>query len=561
MATVTAGAAYNKLEKTDNEISKGLQYWGGITAQQIEGDKNRAAKKAEDDANRKERGDERINKDIESKRFDFTSKDAGYASLTDNYSAFSRQAAEHHSQLWGEYVKARQSGDMKKAYGLEDQMQKIQTSFKEQQGAADKFKTLYDQYQQMDKDGKLSDYDKGKWKTIKGFMTGDTKNTYLQYDNASNTGKWISKELDPDCNEVINELSVSDIDNGRVAPILKNDVFGEKGMINNYGGLMGTYKAEYYAQNRDHSEEGYTKFAEEKLRSTIYNDLDEGEVKDLAAQFFNTNSGLEDPVKLTQTKNKVVDELHKRVMMMEKTKNSSKLNMDMLEYNQKERFHEDDLAAKPKPKDEIKESAGRLKFDANNAIKGDYAGLVGVVIESPDRKSTKVSTDVSERGNKIIVYFNDGSTEEHSKTEPDLINFMARDKHFKGKDTQKVVETAIKGDVIPYERESIGAGEKAKIAQGLSKLKESGISDDDKASEFISAYLPEGYTAENSSNWSISDKIDIKDKNGTVITTVEYTDKKSIAKAIDEINNHHNKNNSKSAPTDSQENLRSKYNY
>lgn len=328
MAYTGQGLGYSRLTVPEDGLSQSMQFWGAEAGKRKaaadlanERKKVREEEKAMEDA-------KALSKEATSTRYDFTAPDAGYESLSDNYRAFSRDAATHYDELRMSYLESFKKGDRLGAEKYADQMEKVKSTFKEQQGAAEKLKKVFDQFAKMDAEGTLSDYGRNTWKMVKGLYNGDTKKTFLNYNRDNISSQWFSSEMGEDGQPILNSITMADVDNGLIAPIEKINIDGEKGMVDNYASNMGEYTREWYTKGRDRESKGYNEFAEEKLTSILSNDLDDNEVKDLAAQFNIATSGLEDPKKLFEAKQKVIEQLRIKIMSAEKIKDSSKLNIE-----------------------------------------------------------------------------------------------------------------------------------------------------------------------------------------------------------------------------------------
>jgi hypothetical protein len=325
---------------------------------------------------------------------------------------FSRDAANHYDELQKEYLSAYNGGDRIKAEEYASKMEKVKFAFKEQKDSAAKLKAVYDAYETKDKAGTLSDYDRGRWKMVKGLYEGDTKKTFLNYNKDDIRSEWFSSELGENGEVNLRSVTVGDIDAGLLAPLDKLDVDGKNGVVDSYVSKMGELTKEWYSKGRDRKTVGYNTFAEQKLNEVLNTDFDENEIKDLAAQFNIATSGLEDKDKFVEAKKKVIEQLRTKIMGAEEITDSSKLNTDEAELALKTRKQAFDEAEARKPKTVAKgseeEKLGIRKQNISDVIRtGNTSDFSSGDIEWAGKKYRVTGSKLSADGKNMVLSVQD----------------------------------------------------------------------------------------------------------------------------------------------------------
>ena len=220
-------AAFLRLQKPDNQISTGLQYWGGLKAQR--GAEDRARQEREGVRKNKEIGDWEGKWSL--KEGDFANQYTGFNNYDDVARDFSTHAIDKYVKYQREARQALESGDLMKKRELEGKLMKVKNSFKEFSKGQKAYGELNTKYVEGAQNGSISGVDAGSWEAV---MEASAVNFNVaarldDNDNLLYTG--IADFQDGQRKPF--EVSNADLINGNFAPIQKQQLSGDKGVVDN----------------------------------------------------------------------------------------------------------------------------------------------------------------------------------------------------------------------------------------------------------------------------------------------------------------------------------------
>jgi len=537
MAIGINGLGYSKLEVPKDGLSDSLQFWGAEAGKRKAAADlaNERARVRKEDAAAKAEAERKA--DVKSKEYVWTPQLSGFGSDDEKKVSLANTLAERHSKYKLEYDAASKLGDFKKMSETNNKMEALKREANRYDATAKNLKAAHDALFKANQTGTMSSFYNNAWNKLDRLANGSASEASAEWDDNDRIVPKI-KQINEDGTVTALPVYVEDYLDGTLNNV---DKFDADAAVTALKGDMGSFKQSYYAKNRDVTTEGYNPVAEKQLRTVIKNRITDANVKAWAGE--NLGVTLEDfkanPAKLAEWRKAAEEDLYNRVMGDEKVVSGSKLNLEEAELAEKKRAalaDEEIRRAKPEAKkDEVTEMAQRLSYDADQSMKGDVSGMVGVIITSPDKKTKKTSTGVTDLKNEFIVKFSDGTTQRVPKTKQGVVNFIAQSDNLSSGRDKGLVEIAIREQGKPYDRPTktgnIGAG----FAEGLAAIKKAGIGDDDKASEVLQASLPDGWKVANSGSslnpFSWGNDIDIVSPDGKTKITVDYKSEASKKKA------------------------------
>lgn len=232
----TGASAFIRLQKPDNEISQGLQFWGNQMNDlgREYRDRNEREKIRRD----KELSDwEKENKvNIE----DFTAKVTGFSSFDD----IGRDAV---SNLMSDYIKnhklaqdSLKNGNLNDKQNYEMDMLKIKNQVKNIKDFTEAIAQRHKEYQEMVDKGEMSGVDFNTWEKEMQSIMKD-KNFNITLDNNKNLKLNGIKTLDDGTKEPFS-VGFQDAINGSWRAYRKQNLLGKGGIIDNIQNSMGSYE-------------------------------------------------------------------------------------------------------------------------------------------------------------------------------------------------------------------------------------------------------------------------------------------------------------------------------
>jgi hypothetical protein len=239
MAAAGGGAGYVRLQTPDSGVSQATQFWGA-----------QESKRAGDEKLADER--EGVRKDQEIKDWedaydvkagDFESKYTGFKSYDDMTTDFSLNTTAQYVDLQRQAKEALLSGNTSEKSRIQGEMIKVKGAFKEASKSQAALGTLYQGFQKASQEGKVS----GASKDFSNAMEAGFKdmNIALRYKNGQLVYTGIDKE-----GKIIT-IPHQDVIDGSFNWIEKQNLYGDKGLIENMIGNLGT--------TTNSSIDGYTK--------------------------------------------------------------------------------------------------------------------------------------------------------------------------------------------------------------------------------------------------------------------------------------------------------------
>lgn len=255
MSGAGGGSAYIRLEKPDNAISQGLQYWGGLKA------KDNAAKKLADEREgiRKKKEVKDWENKYNLKSGDFKNKYTGFKSFDDMNTDFSMYATDQYVQLQRQAREALESGDIKKKSALEGEMIRMKNMFDEVSKSQDFFGTKFGDYQKAVQEGRVSGASKEYEDIVQEAILN--KNLAIRIDEAGNLVYTGLKNGEDGSQEPFN-IPFQDMMDGSFSWFEKQQISGKGGLVDNVLNDLGTITKE--------STNGYYKLSEQAWDDAIH---------------------------------------------------------------------------------------------------------------------------------------------------------------------------------------------------------------------------------------------------------------------------------------------------
>jgi len=201
MATGGAGtsgaAAYQRLEKPDNEISDSLKYWGGIQAQANEAEKARQARRGEEDRARKDVQDATKKKQEDKwedqyslKGDEYETKATGFDSYDDMMRSYALETVDKNAEYNRKAMEARKAGDSATARMYEAKISKLKNAFSNMKNGEDAYGKLNADYVARAAKGDIADIDADEWEGNMDMVhQNNMRVTYDDNDNIIYKGK------------------------------------------------------------------------------------------------------------------------------------------------------------------------------------------------------------------------------------------------------------------------------------------------------------------------------------------------------------------------------------
>lgn len=398
MAT-TGAAAYQRLKEPDNAISQGLQFWGGIEAQQ--GAEHRARNERNDIAKAKEAKD--YQERITPKGDEFLNISTGFDDTDANYRQYSQEVIGDYASLSREAMQAQASGNILKAREIEGQMAVVKNNFKNitagQKGAAELFKN----FKTAAEKGSISGQDEDiMLKLMDNVAQGKAK---LVYDKNSKTGNYVTEiENDRGQKETITIPNGALID-GSINWRDKVNITGDNGFVDNTLKQLGkrTYDtvSGYYINTNQKWDEKAERAADARIDVILSSP---NSASDVLYQMTGKKTPIGKPISEE-------DEAIVRQGLMDAIKggydekSSKKTDLSIPEFNERVRHNKamEDAASKPKvkPKTAEEESLSARHYDIKKVMDDNDVSQFGGDFKYGGRSGNASSAKVL--GNNIVL--------------------------------------------------------------------------------------------------------------------------------------------------------------
>ena len=486
MSKSGGGSGYIRLEKPDNAISQGLQFWGGIAAN--EAAEKRARNERQGIAKKKEVSDWEEKYDL--KAGDFQSKYTGFKSFDEMNTDFSMYMSDEYVKLQRGAKDAMASGNMKEKGRLEGEMIRLKNAFGEASKSQQFFGDKYKAYQKAAIEGNVSGSSKDFEDIVQAAILDKNVSLRMVDGNLTYTGL---KEGDNGKEPFT--VAAQDIMDGSFSWNKKQQVSGEEGLVDNILSNLGKITREgtngYYSISTQAWDDG----KEKGIHSEATNDaidalLGDAEVMgDLLYQF----SGVNGDKKISKMKG-FNDSDYKLVR--------KKLNaMVRAGYTEKfgktfnsSKYATDSANAKKKVKDP---SLSNLHYDADQFVDGDYTGLLGRHINEYDEEVNIREVILAPDGNYVIATTDKGERIEIPNTKRGFLEFKIRGKEeYKGLTPEKVMDN----EPSKYRNDSVGGSPITSVANDLFDAEGKPTVDDEQFLERLNETF--GITGEDNFTWS-----------------------------------------------------------
>lgn len=225
MATQGGGAAYQRLQPLQDSLNQGLQYWGAQIGQRA--GEERARKDAQDAARAKAKEDWETKWGLSSE--DFINQYTGFTS----YDEFAKDGANYmrdaYVQASREGSQALESGDLEARRNAELKMSKIKNNFNNFKAGQESFAKLFQDYQKLDSEGKISGVDSQVWDGMFQSALVDNNVRFRMDDNLNPVA--VGMYTNDEGKQVPFELPMSGLINGTIRPIERIELDGKDGYI------------------------------------------------------------------------------------------------------------------------------------------------------------------------------------------------------------------------------------------------------------------------------------------------------------------------------------------
>lgn len=233
MASAGGGSAYIRLEKPDNAISQGLQYWGGIAAQQ--GAETRARNEREANRKRKELQDWGTKYDL--KPEDFQSKYTGFKSFDDMNTEFSQYSVDKYVDLNRQARQALENGNLREKTRLEGEMIKLKNDFDLATQSQEFFSGEFEKYKEAAQAGTISGSSQEYEDIVQEAFLN--KNIAIRHDEEGNM-IYTGIRKDENGEQIPFEIPFQDLMDGSFTWNEKQQISGEGGLVDGVLNDLGT---------------------------------------------------------------------------------------------------------------------------------------------------------------------------------------------------------------------------------------------------------------------------------------------------------------------------------
>lgn len=437
---VSTGAAYLRVQEPKDNISQSLQFWGSKNAELGKEfrDRNETQRIALDKEKKEWEKEYGYNFD------DFKAKVTGFDTYDEIQTDYTQKATDKYIELYREAEAALQSGDLRKKKDIEMQMLKVKGSFKQLTEANDHLAKLNESYMDMVNKGEMSGVDADNFEAQMQSILKD-KNFTLELDE-NNSPVMVGVQKNSDGTETPYRIKYSEIVDGTWRPYRKQEMFGDKGIVSNVLGNLGSYE-------EMKSKGLYT------IKSTLWNEKVETGAKSQIGALVSDDETMADLLnQMTGSKEKTdfTDE--------EKTQVADRL-LEMVRGGYKEKYQEEF----DKDKAGYTLGVSRLSEDIRKNKANEANARAGLALQSKQLRinemnaqtnANKVNNDIKLANNPVESYESEPFTmtvKENGKTAPkEFKTFTLRDsKTGNAKNFITGIYRDEKGEEVPYYTPSV----------------------------------------------------------------------------------------------------------
>lgn len=231
----TGASAYTRLEKPDDSISQGLQFWGQMASTEQENEKLRQ----ERESVRKEKADADFASAYGSLE-EFKQKVTGFDTYDEIGSDYTNKIRDEYINQYKIAQKARESGNKQELINAEMRMKKLKGTFSQVGDINTNLAKLNEDYVKMAQEGKISGVDADNWEAQMEAIIKD-KNFNIELDE-NGSPMIVGLQKNTDGKEEIFKVKYSDVVNGQWRPYQKVDIVGKGGIIDSILNNLGSYE-------------------------------------------------------------------------------------------------------------------------------------------------------------------------------------------------------------------------------------------------------------------------------------------------------------------------------
>lgn len=521
-ARVGVGSAYLQLRVPDSGINQSLQHWGGVEA----GKRRQEDAAKEADKKRRAKELEKYNVDPE----DFDIENGGYTDLNSANRELATNMLSQYSDLMYTAKQAYNANDTQKADKIFNQANQIRGQFKNMQATMETHKTNFDSYQKDFNDGKVSGWSKGFGNYYKGGLVEGK----FKFGTSPN-GDIVRMVQFQDDNGSLKTQTVSDKDvqNGNFRYYLKQDTNKvTTDIAKGLGDTLEQSTSGYFTTKNIQWGDKQEKTTRELVNANVGSPefmADMVDQFDLYEEFGIDEANPPAIGSFTEEQKKVVaDKLVETVKgkyntTMEQKFNTSKYSADVRANTARQ---------KGKDKTDDDDTVSNLKYDVDQAISGDYEGLLKTYTDKNNLEFTITDVVETPDNNRLVLIKSDGTEVELPKNPRAISDFIISNtpEYTKSKvSTEKVLSA----EPSRYRESTTEASSTSKALEGFfdkeGVLKTTVL--DSKNSRKLANKLKDlGYDVDLEVNFSSPDILKI---NGSKIKLSSDSTKEEISRQID----------------------------
>lgn len=232
------GAAYQKLTTPEDGISRSMQYWGGLFAQQAEANKEREdrekIRKAKEISDWEEKNQANYN--------DFKQTITGYDTYDDVGRDYTNRVIDKYVSEYNLAEEAMKKGDNKTMQAHRNNLLKLKSTFNQVKDLSTVLAKRNAEYMDMVNKGEMSGVDKDTWEAQNYALLG--KNFAVDLDENFNPVIKGITNIGDEGQESTFEIPYSRMVNGDWRPYKRQELVGKSGLVNTVLGSLGTYEEE-----------------------------------------------------------------------------------------------------------------------------------------------------------------------------------------------------------------------------------------------------------------------------------------------------------------------------
>lgn len=285
MAEVGSGAAYQRLTTPDDGLSKSMQYWGGLFAQQAENNRDRQDK----EKIRKQKEVQDWEEKNEMKFDDFKQNITGYNTYDDVGRQYAQRAMDAYIDQYNKAEEAMKGGKFKEMQSYRNNMLKIKGTFGQVKDMNVSLSKQNAAYEDLVAKGQMSGVDKDTWEAQNYALLGKNMDVFLD-SNFNPVVKGITNLDNPEAEQSPFEIPYNQMINGDWRAYKRQELVGKGGLVPTVLDSLGSYESEIKADGKIVTSKLWSNKLEKGAADLIEPMLQSQEVMaDLTNQFDNSS--------------------------------------------------------------------------------------------------------------------------------------------------------------------------------------------------------------------------------------------------------------------------------